>query len=270
MYGAILASTLISLGASGAMRNARSFHLVMADTRGLNLSFVHNLRQMAGVQVHLVDEEQARRYSTKATYSLALDAPDKAGPPSDLPSIILEDDVRLVDAFPSCLEEFYRSAQRHARWLRRLRLRRQPDESFFGTLYTPDGANMAQPDVVRAQHANLSADEPPGRYRAWRYGFGCCTQGVFFSDGALRRRVAGTLKQRLEMPALSDLLLKAVLEADEVLQFVPSATLLQHMGTSSALFSQDGKATNPRFHRALSFPFMERYVTDDDKALWVG
>jgi hypothetical protein len=51
-----------------------------------------------------------------------------------------------------------------------------------------------------------------------------------------------------------------------VLQFYPDRSLVQHTGASSAIFG--GGTTNTRFHRAIDFPFEEKYVIEDKQADW--
>jgi hypothetical protein len=100
MFGSTLASTLSSLAFSGALDHARSRHLVMADRRVLGVSLIQNLLHMPSLASHLASEEPQQHVSnsTRITYHAALVAPD-AGAESDLPALILEDDIWLVDAF---------------------------------------------------------------------------------------------------------------------------------------------------------------------------
>jgi hypothetical protein len=46
----------------------------------------------------------------------------------------------------------------------------------------------------------------------------------------------------------------------EVPQFLPSTTLIQHMGTASSIFGYR-RPTTRRFHRAPSFPCFEKWAT---------
>jgi hypothetical protein len=261
MYGSILASTLSSLALSGAMRNVNSLHVVFADQRGHNLSLIYNMRHMRSVHTQLVSQHHG---DTRATYHAALAVPDTHGR-SDLPSIVIEDDVWFTDNFPARLTEVVHSAMAQS-W----------GKPFFVSLYAVDSLNINTPDKVRAKHdasqqqASGHKAAAPGAMTAQRIGFGCCTQAVLFSNGDLRRQVGANFKRDLGASMLSDMVLRNALIEHNIPQYYPSSTLVQHTGTSSALFNEPGTLVNPRFHRAPSFPFVERYVTDDDRSLWVA
>jgi hypothetical protein len=52
----------------------------------------------------------------------------------------------------------------------------------------------------------------------------------------------------------------------QVRQLYPDRSLVQHIGASSCIFGA-GNA-NLKFHRADTFPFLEKYVTDELQADW--
>jgi GR25 family glycosyltransferase involved in LPS biosynthesis len=257
MYGAVLASTMTSLAVSGAMKYVNSIHLVLADDRMYNMSLVYNMRNMPAVHTHVATAAGIHEPpSSKLTYLAALHAPDNFTT-SDLPSIIIEDDVWFSDKFPERLAEIMMSAKQQS-----------GDAPYFVSLYHIDSGNIAVPEQVRARHMSLGPPKHQTSNQALPIGYVCCTQANFYSTGSLRRQLASFYKTQMRVPSLGDMPVVDFLRKHKVHQYYPSISLVQHIGTSSAIFNDGGKPTNQRFHRAPTFPFMEMYVTDDKLMHW--
>ncbi|PNH09279.1 hypothetical protein TSOC_004094 [Tetrabaena socialis] len=252
-YGATFASCLVSLLASGAMLHASALHLLLSDARLLNFSLIHNLAHMGGaVRVSLYDMQGA-------STSMRARNVFYHGGGSDLPSVFLEDDVWMVDDFPRKMHAVAAHASR-----------RTGGGPFVIKLYLHTG-KYAPPAVIRQRHAeqcNAAATVfPPvantaatagtpadagavlltpyamqgaslqgyrAKPRSYRWG----AQGLYFSDGALRRRLRACYLQYTER------------------RFDSGRSLVQHIGASSSLFG--GADTNAKYHQACSFPFVER------------
>ena len=240
----------------------------MADRRVMGVSVVHNLLHMPSLMPHVASEQpqESASNSTRVTYLAALLAPDARGP-SQLPSLIVEDDVWLVDGFGDKMLQVVRSAERQAR-----------GRPFFISMYRPEWSS-GNPLDVRARHQKESPLPPEGSperpYHAELRPYSSCTQALYFSDGALRRRLAAYFQNHLatsppgplqDIP-IHEFLNKSSMAAD-VVQFYPDRSLVQHTGASSAIFG--GGRANRRFHRAIDFPFLEKYVVEDSAGDWWG
>jgi hypothetical protein len=94
------------------------------------------------------------------------------------------------------------------------------------------------------------------------------TQAVFLSSGSFRRRFATYYKQRVDdNQGLQDKHVNSFVNSQQVPQFYPDKSLVQHIGASSSIFG--GGKSNHKFHRADTFPFFEKYVTEDEAAEWI-
>ncbi|GLI61990.1 hypothetical protein VaNZ11_004559, partial [Volvox africanus] len=172
LFGATFGSCLVGLMASGAMLHARALHLLLSDAKLLNFSLVHNLAHMGtNVRVSLYDMAGASTsMRARNTFYQLLRVPDlMPGSPSgqtrsvaaesavalagsDLPTVLLEDDVWLVDDFP---RKLHRIAS--------LAAERAVGSSFVIKIYIHSG-RYGRPKKIRALHAkacNVSATRFP-------------------------------------------------------------------------------------------------------------
>ncbi|KAG2500617.1 hypothetical protein HYH03_001384 [Edaphochlamys debaryana] len=104
--------------------------------------------------------------------------------------------------------------------------------------------------------------------RAYRWG----AQGLYLSDGRLRRRLAEcfyqyTQKKYERQRRYKDWPLKMCLEDMGVAAYDSGASLVQHIGASSSLFG--AAAANSRYHRACAFPFVEKVPAQDAREDWL-
>jgi hypothetical protein len=263
MFGATLASSLASLAFSGALDHAASRHLVLADRRVMGMSLIHNLMHMPSLQTHVASDTVQTHVSnsTRITYHAALVAPDHLRS-SQLPSLIIEDDIWLVDGFGARMLDVVRSAERQAQ-----------GQPFFISFYRPEWSS-GNPLDIRAKHqkefppqAAAAAAKAP--YVAEKRPYSSCTQALYFSSGALRRQLAQYYQHHIltspDRP-LQDIPIHEFLNKAGILQFYPDKSLVQHTGASSAIFG--GGTSNKRFHRAVDFPFVEKYVVEDGAPDW--
>lgn len=105
-------------------------------------------------------------------------------------------------------------------------------------------------------------------YSAVQRGYLWGTQAVWFSSGALRRDCAQFYSTYLGSDqGLQDIPLSRWANSKRPLQFYPDRSLVQHTGSSSTIWGA-GRG-NKKFHRANTFPFFEKWVTDDTTEDWI-
>eukprot|EP00198_Chlamydomonas_reinhardtii_P004158 XP_001693494.1 predicted protein [Chlamydomonas reinhardtii] len=148
---------------------------------------------------------------------------------SNLPTLLLEDDVWPVDDFPRKLHDVVAQAARRTRG-------------------------------------------GPFAIKLWG------AQGLYLSDGRLRRRLAACFLQYTDQKYERQRRYKESQPHQPHQQQPPRAfprvtvfdsgrSLLQHVGAASSLFG--GAADNGRYHRACSFPFLEKLPAEDEPGDWI-
>ncbi|KAG2491142.1 hypothetical protein HYH03_010584 [Edaphochlamys debaryana] len=219
---------------------------------------------------------------------------------SNLPILFLEDDIWLVDDLPKKLHHVAKDAAS-----------KSGNRPFIIALYIPTRTGRPVATVLNATagcnvpHTEvrlgpkpygpgseegpgtavmmLPSDDPPpaeGRkdaslvgYSAKRAHYYWGAQGLYVSDGRLRRRLADCYyqytAQKWERGRLhfKDWALSICLEDLGVAAFTSGSSLVQHTGVSSSLFG--AAETNTNFHRTCAFTFRERVPADDARDDWV-
>ncbi|EFJ49663.1 hypothetical protein VOLCADRAFT_120734 [Volvox carteri f. nagariensis] len=112
---------------------------------------------------------------------------------------------------------------------------------------------------------SLSGYRPIPRIYKWG------AQGLYFSDGLTRRRLADcylhyTARSFEKQRRYKDWPLKMCLADLNINVYDSGRSLVQHIGAASSLFGD--ASTNSRYHRACSFPFLEKLPSEDEQSDW--
>ncbi|KXZ49287.1 hypothetical protein GPECTOR_22g881 [Gonium pectorale] len=142
-----------------------------------------------------------------------------------------------------------------------------------GDVDSGGGAAAAEEEeeALTDSSSSLPSSSPLSGYQARPRTYKWGAQGLYFSDGATRRALADcyrnyTARSYERQHRYKDWPLKVCLGQLGVAVFDSGRSLVQHIGASSSLFG--GAGDNSRFHRACSFPFVERLPAEDGREDW--
>ncbi|EFJ49662.1 hypothetical protein VOLCADRAFT_89614 [Volvox carteri f. nagariensis] len=124
---------------------------------------------------------------------------------------------------------------------------------------------------TRSSIGNAGGDPMLRGYRAKPRTYKWGAQGLYFSDGLTRRRLADcylhyTARSFEKQRRYKDWPLKMCLGHLKIGMFSSGRSLVQHIGAASSLFGDISK--NAKYHRACSFPFVEKLPSEDERTDW--